>query len=165
MENNRRVRKTDLARNTRRVIQDAQRGQVILVEDRGRVVAAILDIVDYYILHAATNHYSHPAEIDPQAGLSSERLAIAKGPQDVYDLVVGHYLADAISLGRAAELLGLPWIDIRDRFNRLDIPVKLGPRDESEVLAEAKAAMRDFRPTAINRGDRLLSDVISEDRD
>ena len=140
MEDRRRVRKTDLARNTRKIIQDIQRGQAALIEDRGRVIAVILHIADYHILRAATKYYGHPAEIDPRAGLSDDRLANLEGSQDVYDLVIGHYLADVISLGRAAELLNLPWLDLRNRFIRLDVPTKLGAEDENEALSESRAS-------------------------
>ena len=34
------------------------------------------------------------------------------------DLVLGHYLGESISLGRAAELLKIPWPDLRARFLR-----------------------------------------------
>ena len=54
-----------------------------------------------------------------------------------------HYLAGAISLGRAAELLELPALDLQARFQRLDVPLKLGPKDEQSALDEVNAA-RDF---------------------
>ena len=45
-----RVPKTELARNTRQVIRDAQRGYTVLVESHGQAEAAILDIFDYRIM-------------------------------------------------------------------------------------------------------------------
>ncbi len=38
--------------------------------------------------------------------------------------------------GQAAELLDLPWIDLRTRFMRLDIPLRTGPADLDEAQAE-----------------------------
>ena len=42
--------------------------------------------------------------------------------QGRYTVVIAHYLAGAISTDRTAELLGLPWIDLRERFRPLDGP-------------------------------------------
>lgn len=136
------IRKTDLARNTHQIIRDVQRGYTVLVENHGQPEAAILDIVDYHILLAVTAFYAHPVELEPDAGLNSERLSKLNSPQEIYDLVMTYYLADAISLGKTAELLDLPWLDLRTRFIRLDIPIKLGPEDETEAGAEAEAARK-----------------------
>lgn len=51
-----------------------------------------------------------------------------------------HYLAGAISLSRAAELLGVTWLDLRTRFLRLDVPLRQGPADSAEARAEVEAA-------------------------
>lgn len=136
------IRKTDLARNTHQIIRDVQRGYTVLVENHGQPEAAILDIVDYHILLAVTAFYAHPVELEPDAGLNSEHLSKLNSPQEIYDLVMTYYLADAISLGKTAELLDLPWLDLRTRFIRLDIPIKLGPEDETEAGAEAEAARK-----------------------
>jgi predicted HTH domain antitoxin len=136
------IRKTDLARNTHQIIRDVQRGYTVLVENHGQPEAAILDIVDYHILLAVTAFYAHPVELEPDAGLNSERLSKLNSPQEIYDLVMTYYLADAISLGKTAELLDLPWLDLRTRFIRLDIPIKLGPEDETEAGAEAETARK-----------------------
>jgi predicted HTH domain antitoxin len=136
------IRKTDLARNTHQIIRDVQRGYTVLVENHGQPEAAILDIVDYHILLAVTAFYAHPVELEPDAGLNSEPLSKLNSPQEIYDLVMTYYLADAISLGKTAELLDLPWLDLRTRFIRLDIPIKLGPEDDTEAGAEAEAARK-----------------------
>ena len=61
-------------------------------------------------------------------------------PQQVYDLVLAHYLTGAISLGRAAELLDLPVLDLQFRFQRLDVPLSLGVEDEQSAIDEVEAA-------------------------
>jgi predicted HTH domain antitoxin len=61
-------------------------------------------------------------------------------PQARFDLVLAHYLAGAISMGRAAELLGLPWLDLRTRFVRLDVPVRTAPRDLDEAIGDMERA-------------------------
>jgi predicted HTH domain antitoxin len=50
------------------------------------------------------------------------------------------YLNEEVSLGRAAEMLGLSRFDLQARFVRLDIPMRQGPADEVEAQAEIAAA-------------------------
>jgi prevent-host-death family protein len=138
MENLAYISKTDLARKTRQVIKSVQRGQTIIVESHGQPEAAILDMPDYYILRAATRYHTQSLEIDPQAGLPDEALLEAS-PQEGYDQVIAHYLAGALSLGRAAELLELPWADLRARLGRLGLPILLGPETVDELRAEIDA--------------------------
>jgi predicted HTH domain antitoxin len=52
---------------------------------------------------------------------------------------LAHYLGGAISLGRAAELLKLPWVDLRMRIARLDIPLRVAPETIEELRAEIEA--------------------------
>ena len=133
------VRKTDLARQTRKVIRDAQRGLTVVVESHGQPEAAIIDIVDYYILRAIMRYHAALVTGEPGSGLSDEALA-GLDPQAVYDRVVSSYLAEAISLGRAAELLELPWLDLRTRFIRLDVPLRQGPASVDAARAEVESA-------------------------
>ncbi len=139
MEYIQRVRKTDLARNTHQIIRNAQRGQTILVESHGQAEVAILDILDYRIVRAFLSYHTHPPQID-SAGLNREVIETVSDPQHAYDLVLAHYLAGAISLGRAAELLGLPPLDLQTRFMRLDVPLHLSPQDEQSVRQDINAA-------------------------
>ncbi len=60
--------------------------------------------------------------------------------QERFNLVLAHYLAGAISLGRTAELLNLPWLDLRTRFLRLDVPVRTAPADLAEARADVEVA-------------------------
>ena len=140
MESARRIRKTDLARNTRQVINAVLRGQTTVVESHGRPEVAILDIVDYYSLRAVMRYYARQPEIDVDAGLSDQEVAVLSDPQDRANVVLAHYLAGAISLGRAAELLDLPWLDLRTRFLRLDVPLRTAPADLDEARADVEAA-------------------------
>jgi predicted HTH domain antitoxin len=141
MEEFKRVRKTDLARNTRQVIREVQRGQTAIVESHGQPEVAILDIIDYRILRAVMRYYTQHPEIDVEAGLADEQLADLVTTQARYDLVLAHYLAGAISLGRAAELLDLPWLDLRTRCLRLDIPLRTAPADLEEARADVEAVV------------------------
>jgi prevent-host-death family protein len=133
------VPKTDLARKTRQVLQAVQRGQTAIIESHGQPEAAILDIEDYRILRAVMRYHAHKIAVDPEAGLSEAALAELEDPQDKVDQVIAYYLDEGISLGRAAELLGLPWLDLRTRFLRLDVPILVGPDQPDEVLDEIRA--------------------------
>lgn len=138
MESVYRISKTDLARKTREVFHSVQRGGTVIVESHGQPVAAILDIPEYYILRAVTRYQSQPLDVESEAGLDDEILNGLE-PQDRYDQVMSFYLAGAINLGRAAELLKLPWVDLRSRLYRLGIPVRVGPGNTAELQAELKA--------------------------
>jgi prevent-host-death family protein len=127
------IRKTDLARNTRQVIRAAQRGQTVVVESHGQPEVAIMDITDYYIVHAVLRYYTEPPQIESGAGLTNQAADATATPQARYDLVLAHYLSENISLGRAAELLELPWLDLRTRLVRLNVPLRIGPTTVAEV--------------------------------
>jgi predicted HTH domain antitoxin len=140
MQSTQRVRKTDLARSTRQVINDVLRGQTAVVESHGKPEVAIMDIIDYRIIRAVMRTYNQQPEIDVEAGLSDQQAANVSDPQERCNLVLAHYLAGAISLGRAAELLGLPWLDLRTRFLRLDVPLRTAPADLSDARADLEVA-------------------------
>ena len=140
MEPVRRIRKTDLARNTRQVINSVLRGQTAVVESHGQPEVAILDIVDYRIIRAVMRYHAQLPEIDVDAGLPDRDVAALSDPQDRLNLVLAHYLAGAVSLGRAAELLGFPWLGLRTRFLRLDVPLRTAPADLDEARRDAEVA-------------------------
>ena len=133
------VRKTDLARNTRRVIRDVQRGRTAVVESHGQPEVAIVDIVDYYLQLAALNFYSKSPQVDSEGGITDQAAAQVESEQELYNLVMAHYLGGAISLGRAAELLKLPWVDLRMRMTSLGIPLRVGPETIEELREEIEA--------------------------
>jgi hypothetical protein len=140
MESVRRVRKTELARNTRQVINAVLRGQTAVVESHGKPEVAILDIVDYRIIRSVMRYHAHSPDVDVQAGLSDEEADALSEPQERFDAVLAHYLAGSISLGRVAELLDLSWLDLRTRFLRLDVPIRSAPRDLAKAQADIEGA-------------------------
>jgi Uncharacterised protein family (UPF0175) len=136
------IPKTALARKTRQILQAVQRGQTVVVEHHGQPEAAIMDIVDYYLLRAVLHYHSHSPQIDLDQGLSNEAVAARESAQERVSLVMAHYLAGSISLSRAAELLELTWLDLRTCLLRLDIPVRTAPASPDEIgrdLEEAAA--------------------------
>ena len=139
MESVRHVSKTNLARNTRQVINAVLRGQTAVVESHGQPEVAILDIVDYYIIRAVMRYHAQKPEIDIEAGLADERVTALTDTQERFDLVLAHYLAESINLGRAAELLDIYRLDLQARFARLDVPLRIGPANLAEARAEIEA--------------------------
>lgn len=139
MELMQRVRKTDLARNTRKIIRDVLRGKAAIVESHGLPEVAIIDIIDYYLQRGVLHYFAQSPKVNTEEGLSDETIAQVDNEQERYNLVLAHYLGEAISLGRAAELLNLPWVDLRMRIARLGIPLRLGPEDIEELRAEIEA--------------------------
>lgn len=132
-----RVPKTDLARQTRQVINAVLRGHTVVIESHGQPEVAIVDIVDFYIVRAVMGYYARQPEIDPEASLTQQHVDEISGPQARFDLVLAHYLAISISLEWAAELLGLAWLDLHTRCQRLDVPLDLtGAAQDTEVERE-----------------------------
>jgi predicted HTH domain antitoxin len=54
-------------------------------------------------------------------------------------VIVSAYLEHEINLGKAAELLSIPELELRERFVNLGIPLRIGPADLSEAQTEADA--------------------------
>jgi hypothetical protein len=140
MQSIQRVRKTDLARSTRQVINNVLRGQTAVVESHGQPEVAIMDIVDYRITRAVMRYYAQQPEIDVEEGLADQQVAGTSDPQERFNLVLAHYLAGAISLDRTGELLELPWVDLRTRFLRLDVPLRVAPSDLQGAQLDGEVA-------------------------
>ena len=68
-----------------------------------------------------------------------------------WSVVVGAYQDRQINLGKAAELLGMTELELRDRFIELGIPLRIGPADLAEAHAEVEA-MRAWFDRAPNEG-------------
>jgi prevent-host-death family protein len=137
-----RVRESELAHRTQQVLEAVRQGHAVVVERDGQPAAAIIDITDYRLLRALLRAYaSAPAAAsDAGSGLSDAAVAGVAAPEARDGLVLAHYLAGAISLGRAAELLGLSSLDLRARFQRLDVPLRLAPADAAQARADAATA-------------------------
>ncbi len=131
--------KTDLARNTRKIIRMAQRGQTVVIENHGQAEVAIIDISDYYILRALAHYHAYHPAIETGNGLSDATVAAQSSFQEQHNLVVAYYLANEISLSRAAELLDLTWLDLRTRFLRLDVPLQAASVADAQADADSLA--------------------------
>jgi predicted HTH domain antitoxin len=134
------VSRTDLARNLQQVIRAVQRGRMAVVETHGEPEIAIMDITDFRILRAVMRRYVQETRVEVSEGLADASVSALSDVQERYNLVMAHYLAGAISLSRAAELLNMPWLELRARFLRLDVPLRAAPADLDEALADVETA-------------------------
>jgi hypothetical protein len=115
------VSRTDLIRDAGEIFDSLLRGSVALIEKRGRPQAVLMDIYDFYSLRAAARYGSQPAETEP--GKLNEFVKREPGEYELHVKVIGQYLAEEICLA-AAELLGIPEMELKSRFLRLQIPIR-----------------------------------------
>lgn len=119
------ISRTDLARSTREILESVSRGQPALVESYGREQAVIIDLFDYRLLCAlAGRKLDRPAEGGPSS----------------LETVLERFLQGEINLGKAAELLGRSRFELAERFERLGVPLRMGPATLEEVEREIRAA-------------------------
>ncbi len=123
----------------------------MIVESYGEEQVAILDVLDYRILRAVAAYHAMPAHPAPvseptvaprglDVGEMQQAIADADGdPQAGWNRVLAAYLDADISLGRAAELLGLSRFELADRFQRLGLPLLIGPANIDEALVDFTA--------------------------
>jgi predicted HTH domain antitoxin len=81
-----------------------------------------------------------PDLIDP----ALQRL-VHENPDIRWSMVIGAYQDRQINLGKAAELLDLTELELRERFVELGIPLRIGSADLAEARAEV-AAIRSWFP-------------------
>ncbi len=76
-----------------------------------------------------------------QPGMVADALQtmIESNPDLAWSLIIGAYLDEEINLGKAAEMLDMHELELRDRFIALGIPLRIGPVDKAEARAEAQA--------------------------
>ena len=73
--------------------------------------------------------------------------ALAEDAEARWAWVVDLYLDQRISLSKAAELLGIHALELRERFQQLGIPLRLGSADLAEAKAEVESVRRWFADT------------------
>lgn len=112
---------------------------MVVVDEGDEPRVAIIDMTDFQILRAVTTYFVDPPAIEPQAGLADAKVADLSG-QELFDVTLSHYLADAISLSRAAEILRTAWVELRSRFERLGVPLRTAPESQQEAWEDVLAA-------------------------
>jgi predicted HTH domain antitoxin len=133
------IDQADLARDPRRVMDAVRNGTPTVVRAGSGGDVALVDLIDFRILRAVARAQTDPMATDGES-LPDSNAANAVETQERFDLVVAYYLAEQISLGRVAELFGLSWADLRDRFVRLGVPLRQGPTTTAELAEEVRAA-------------------------
>lgn len=119
------ISRTDLARNTREIVDQVRNGQTVVVQSHGQDQIVLLDALDYRILNALAK----------VATAEAKSFDIGTIEQVMFD-----YSHERISLAKAAEVLGLARFDLAARFERLDIPLRIGPATLDDARDEIRAA-------------------------
>jgi hypothetical protein len=121
---------TDLEGRTREIVERVRHGEMTVVETSGEEQIVLLDATDFRLLCALAACATEVSDVD---GEMSSDIRILRA-----------YLDDEISLGKAAEELGLSRFDLADRFHRLGVPLPFGPTSLEDARSEI-AAMRKIR--------------------
>lgn len=122
------ISRADLARNPQEIVDRVQQGgEVAVVEDSGREQVILLDPLDFRLLRAL-------------ALCALDEGARGQEGEDPDVKALQAYLADEISLGKAAELMDLSRLELQARFLGLGIPLRLGPPTLEDAWAEIQAA-------------------------
>ena len=116
------ISKTDLARKTREIVEQARRGKTIIVESYGEEQIVLLDALDYRILKAAAD----------RQGDDQHPVAVA----------IRDYLDESISLSKTAEMISISRFDLLERLERLGLPLRQGSASLEEAQAEVDSARR-----------------------
>lgn len=121
------ISRTDLARNTRQIVDQVRHGQPVVVQSYGEDQIVLLDALDYRLMQSVVAYALKPDFHEAENDLSATlRL----------------YLGEQISLAKAAERLGLSRFDLMERFERLGIPLRSGPETLEEARREDVAAQQ-----------------------
>lgn len=116
----------DLSQKLQEIIERVHRGEVLVVERSREEQVVIMDPVDFRLLLALA-----------KCAIGEEHVQESEDPDAK---ALRAYLAMEISLGKAAELLGLHRLELQEHLHRLGVPLHLGPATLEEAWAEIEAA-------------------------
>ncbi len=85
--------------------------------------------------------YQNPAEVITDA----VRQLLIQNPHYRQEIAITAYQAEEISIGKAAEMAGLSYVDMMELLRSRGISLKLGPETEADAVAEIEA-MREAAP-------------------
>jgi hypothetical protein len=125
---------SDLGDKGREIVERVRQGEMAVVESSGEEQIVLLDATDFRLLTALA------ACATEASGLDVETAPDAR--------ILRDYLDDEISLGKAAEELGLSRFDLAERFHRLGIPLPFGPTSLEDARSEIAAMRKTRRVTA-----------------
>lgn len=121
------ISKTDLARNTREIVDQVRHGQTIIVQSYGENQIVLVDALDYQLLKAVVAHALKQSAVQSNNDISE---------------IIHLYLNEQISLSKVAEKLGLSRFELMYRFERLGVPLRLGSASLAEAQSEIAAAQQ-----------------------
>jgi AraC-like DNA-binding protein len=115
--------RTDLTRKTREILDLVRRGRPALIKSYGKEQAVLLDPLEYRLLQGL-------------AALGSDR----GGSEGELQSLLRRYLDEEISLSKMADVLGVSRFELMERFERLRVPVRIGPANLDEAREEVRVA-------------------------
>jgi len=119
------ISRTDLARDTREIVDQVRKGDTVVVQSYGEDQIVLLAHLDYQILKALVDYALREPNDVQTADVSA---------------VIRLYLEEQISLAKASEMLGVSRYELMEHFERLGIPLRLGPSTLDEAQDEIAAA-------------------------
>ncbi|MCP4656887.1 MAG: hypothetical protein GY856_15865, partial [bacterium] len=122
------ISRTDLSQRTQELVHQVRQGTPAVVHSGGEDQVVLLDALDYRILRGVANWATQVPNSSAEPAAENQ--------------VLSTYLNQEISLGRAAELLGLSRFELKARFLRLGVPLRQGPASLTEARAEVEVARR-----------------------
>jgi len=127
------ISQTDLEDKASEIVERVRHGEMAVVESSGEEQIVLLDATDYRLLRALAACATDASELEEEMASDAR--------------ILRDYLGDEISLGKAAEELGLSRFDLADRFHRLGVSLPFGPVSLEDARSEI-AAMRKTRRVA-----------------
>ena len=89
---------------------------------------------DWTFAHLVKLYKQQPGMVD-----TALQKMIDSNPDLAWSLVVSAYLDEEINLGKAAAMLDMHELELRERFVALGIPLRIGPAGKAEAQAEVQA--------------------------
>lgn len=89
---------------------------------------------DWTFTYLTRLHKQQPKLVD-----DALQIMLESSPDLTWSLVVSAYLDEEINLGKAAEMLSMHELELRERFIELGIPLRIGPANKEEAKAEGQA--------------------------
>lgn len=141
MEPVRSVSSGELSPRARQLLGAVRQGETIIFEDEGEEEGALMDAIDYRILRAVMHVLATRPAVEAKQGLPESKLVGEARSQERFNQVLAHYLAEAISLSRASELLEMAPDTLRARFDRLEVPRRIAPSGREETNRDVQTAL------------------------
>jgi len=137
------ISQADLGAKGGEIVNRVRHGEMAVIETSGEEQIVLLDATDFRLLRALA---ACATEAAGQHGESSSDVRILRD-----------YLADEISLGKAAEELGLSRFDLADRFHRLGVLLPFGPPSLEDARSEIDAMRKTRRVSSAPEGHGRLA--------